>query len=94
MRYTGIVRRVDDLGRILIPREVRRAVRIHEGDPFEIAYDENGVYFEKYNVNEGLMEQIQSVLQAVKTDDDIENGKRAEVSKYLQLAVDALNSPT
>ena len=36
MNSTGIIRRIDDLGRIAIPKEVRRQVRIHEGDPFEI----------------------------------------------------------
>lgn len=43
MRTTGIVRRVDDLGRIVIPREFRRAYDIGIGDPMEISADENGV---------------------------------------------------
>ena len=36
MRATGIVRRIDDLGRVVIPKEIRRGLRIHEGDPLEI----------------------------------------------------------
>ena len=36
MRATGIVRRIDDLGRVVIPKEVRRTLRIREGDPLEI----------------------------------------------------------
>ena len=36
MKATGIVRRVDDLGRIVIPKEIRRTLRIREGDPLEI----------------------------------------------------------
>lgn len=43
MKTTGIVRRVDDLGRIVIPREFRRAYDINIGDPLEITADENGV---------------------------------------------------
>lgn len=43
MKTTGIVRRVDDLGRIVIPREYRRAYDIDIGDPMEISADENGV---------------------------------------------------
>lgn len=39
MRATGIVRRVDDLGRIVIPREIRRSCHIKEGDPLEISID-------------------------------------------------------
>ncbi|HPE95981.1 MAG TPA: AbrB/MazE/SpoVT family DNA-binding domain-containing protein, partial [Bacillota bacterium] len=41
MRATGIVRRVDDLGRIVIPKEIRRTMHIREGDPLEI-YTETG----------------------------------------------------
>lgn len=43
MKTTGIVRRVDDLGRIVIPREYRRAYDIEIGDPMEISADENGI---------------------------------------------------
>lgn len=39
MKATGIVRRIDDLGRIVIPKEIRRAVQIYEGDPLEIFFD-------------------------------------------------------
>ena len=36
MKATGIVRRIDDLGRVVIPKEIRRTMRIREGDPLEI----------------------------------------------------------
>ena len=36
MKATGIVRRIDDLGRVVIPKEIRRTLRIREGDPLEI----------------------------------------------------------
>lgn len=39
MKATGIVRRIDDLGRIVIPKEIRRSFRIREGDPLEIFTD-------------------------------------------------------
>ncbi|MBO5785742.1 MAG: AbrB/MazE/SpoVT family DNA-binding domain-containing protein [Clostridia bacterium] len=50
MKATGIVRRIDDLGRVVIPKEIRRVMRIREGDPLEI-YTENdgGVVFKKYS---------------------------------------------
>ena len=41
MRATGIVRQIDDLGRVVILKEIRRALRIHEGDDFEIFTDLN-----------------------------------------------------
>jgi AbrB family transcriptional regulator (stage V sporulation protein T) len=50
MKATGIVRRIDDLGRIVIPKEIRRTMRIREGDPLEIFTDNNGdVIFKKYS---------------------------------------------
>ena len=49
MKATGIVRRIDDLGRVVIPKEIRRAMKIREGDPLEI-YTNNGyVCFKKYS---------------------------------------------
>lgn len=47
MKATGIVRKVDDLGRIVIPKEIRKSLQIREGDLLEIFIDENGVYFYK-----------------------------------------------
>ena len=49
MKATGIVRRVDDLGRIVIPKEIRRTLRIREGDPLEIYTEKDGgVSYRKY----------------------------------------------
>ena len=50
MKETGIVRRIDDLGRVVIPKEIRRTMRIREGDPLEIYTDREGeVIFKKYS---------------------------------------------
>ena len=50
MKATGIVRRIDDLGRVVIPKEIRRTMRIREGDPLEIYTDTQGeVIFKKYS---------------------------------------------
>ena len=50
MKATGIVRRIDDLGRVVIPKEIRRTLRIREGDPLEIYTDPEGeVIFKKYS---------------------------------------------
>lgn len=49
MKSTGIIRRIDDLGRIVIPKEIRRVNDIVEGDPMEIYTDEDGkVILKKY----------------------------------------------
>ena len=52
MKSTGIVRRIDDLGRVVIPKEIRRAARIHEGDALEILYEGSMICFKKYKVDE------------------------------------------
>lgn len=50
MKATGIVRRIDDLGRVVIPKEIRRTMRIREGDPLEIFTNRDGeVIFKKYS---------------------------------------------
>ena len=50
MKATGIVRRIDDLGRVVIPKEIRRTMRLREGDPLEIYTDRDGeVIFKKYS---------------------------------------------
>ena len=57
MKATGIVRRIDDLGRVVIPKEIRRTMRIREGDPLEIYTSRDGeVIFKKYSMLGGLEE--------------------------------------
>ena len=50
MKATGVVRRIDDLGRIVIPKEIRKVLRIKEGDPLEVFTDREGqVILKKYS---------------------------------------------
>lgn len=49
MVKSGLVRRIDDLGRIVIPKEIRRSLGVHEGDPFEIMLDGKRIVLEKYS---------------------------------------------
>ena len=52
MKATGIVRRIDDLGRVVIPKEIRRSLRIREGEPLEIfTNEEGGVVFRKFHTS-------------------------------------------
>ena len=52
MKATGIVRRFDDLGRIVIPKEIRRSMRIREGDAMEIFLEDNCVCLKKYSASD------------------------------------------
>ena len=55
MKATGIVRRIDELGRVVIPKEIRRTMRIREGDPLEIYTSREGeVIFKKYSLLGGV----------------------------------------
>ena len=57
MKATGIVRRIDELGRIVIPKEIRRTLRLREGDPVEIYTGENGeIVLRKHSVMSDLNE--------------------------------------
>ena len=50
LKATGVVRRIDDLGRVVIPKEIRKTLRIKEGDPLEIFTDKEGeVILKKYS---------------------------------------------
>ena len=65
MKATGIIRRMDDLGRVVIPKEVRRNLHLREGDPLEISISEDGKYvcFKKQMVTEGP--NIKNILRAL-----------------------------
>ena len=61
-KCTGIVRRIDDLGRVVIPKEIRRTMKIREGDPLIISTTENGVLFEKYNINADITDALKAIV--------------------------------
>lgn len=66
MKATGIVRRIDDLGRVVIPKEIRRTLRIREGDPLEIYTDREGeIILKKYSPISDLSEFAQEYAQAL-----------------------------
>lgn len=64
MKATGIVRRIDDLGRVVIPKEIRRTMRIREGDPLEIYTSNDGeVIFKKYSAISEIGENASQVAE-------------------------------
>ena len=66
MKATGIVRRIDDLGRIVIPKEIRNSLHINEGDPMEIFLDETGgVVFQKYEVYDDLYDVLADAAEDI-----------------------------
>ena len=72
MKATGIVRRIDDLGRIVVPKEIRRTLRIREGDPLEIFTGSDGeVILKKYSpindLSEFALEYVESIFETYGT---------------------------
>ena len=66
MKATGIVRRIDDLGRVVIPKEIRRTLRIREGDPLEIFVDRDGeVILKKYSPISELIDFAKAYAEAL-----------------------------
>lgn len=66
MKATGIVRRIDDLGRVVIPKEIRRTMRIREGDPLEIYTTHEGeVIFKKYSIMNELGQNAAQVADII-----------------------------
>ena len=66
MKATGIVRRIDDLGRVVIPKEIRRTMRIREGDPLEIYTNSDGeVIFKKYSAISEMSENAANVADVM-----------------------------
>ena len=66
MKATGIVRRIDDLGRVVIPKEIRRTMRIREGDPLEIYTSKEGeVIFKKYSLMGGVDEFAAQICETL-----------------------------
>ena len=65
MKATGIVRRIDDLGRVIIPKDVRRIMHIREGDPLEVFVDNSScVIFRKYSPL-GALSEVKPVVQTI-----------------------------
>ena len=62
MNSTGIIRRIDDLGRIVIPREIRQRMKIKEDDPFEIYCDNSDIILKRYKID--IEEQWHNACEA------------------------------
>lgn len=87
MRATGIIRRIDDLGLVVIPKEIRRKMHIREGEPLEIYTEgDNTVCFRKYQTN--MVDEVQTMEEVIIDDFmyDIACGGTAEQAKMFSEA--------
>lgn len=88
MNSTGITRRIDDLGRVVIPREIRHTMKIREGDAFEIYIDpvSNMVGFKKVNVHDNICKDLNILIETYQP------GMSAAESEILKEALSRLMS--
>ena len=88
MKSTGIIRRIDDLGRVIIPKEIRRTLNIREGDPLEIFVADEMVCFQKYDAADSYRDKIESIIAKLSDEIDFENSK--EIQSKLKEALTLL----
>lgn len=81
MRATGIVRRVDDLGRVVIPKELRRSMGIKEGEPLEIYLEDDAVIFRRYSYN--LVDEVKRVAELIECNCNADRETMADISRML-----------
>ena len=67
MKATGIIRRVDDLGRIVIPKELRRSFDIRDGDPIEMYVTEDTIILKKYDRLQNTKDRIRNLRDHIMT---------------------------
>ena len=82
---TGIIRRIDDLGRVVIPKEVRRRLNVREGDPLEFCFDGDRLYLEKYVASYEYEKHILHLVDRIVNDTDLTDAK----AKAIELLKDA-----
>lgn len=74
LRTTGVIRRIDDLGRIVITKDIRRQLCIREGDPLELFVGDGVVALKKYNPAKSIKPALEALKEAVR-DDPMLDGK-------------------
>lgn len=88
MKSTGIIRRIDDLGRVVIPKEIRRNLGIYEGEPLEIYIVDNGVAFRKFEPN--LLQETKSLWERMEQFIPYNDPNRFEILKTMSKTMDYL----
>lgn len=85
MKSTGIIRRIDDLGRIVIPKEIRRNIRVGEGSPMEIFVTEEGILLKKYYPQAGLLELMSAIAKEVEElSSDLGPEKTGDIRRHIR----------
>ena len=84
MKDTGIVRYVDDLGRVVIPKEIRRTLDIHEGDPIEMWIEKGNIILKRVSRNGNFQAALSRVISDLQESESTE--KRVQAIQILRQA--------
>lgn len=87
MRETGIIRRIDDLGRVVIPREIRKQFLIKEGDRLEIFVNKDEIILKKYDVSIGMKELVRRLDDEFS---DVKGDMETEIANNIYKHISAL----
>ena len=87
MRETGIIRRIDDLGRVVIPREIRKQFLIKEGDRLEIFVNKDKIILKKYDVSIGMKELVRRLDEEFS---DVKGDIETEIANNIYKHISAL----
>lgn len=72
MKATGIIRRIDDLGRVVIPKEIRHTLHIREGDALELWTGDNGtIMFKKYDPKPEIKDTVEDLINMLSDEDTL-----------------------
>ena len=91
MKSTGIVRRIDDLGRIVIPREIRHTLEIKEGDAIEIIVEDGNIILIPYSEYDTIVKKLQRMKDNLTVDDINRPGYEA-VQAFLTNAIHGIQA--
>lgn len=90
MKSTGIVRRIDDLGRVVVPKEIRKTLGIHEGDPLEIYTNEGGIVLRKHYPQSDYIQRLEDILEDITGDPDTDKRVREAIADGIDEAIRGL----
>ena len=90
MKATGIVRRIDDLGRVIIPKDIRRTLHIREGDPLEIYTDHGSVIFKQYDLSSEWGRTLDKFKEDVYNSFDTYTSEDYKLKKEIGIAIDKI----
>lgn len=80
---SGIIRRVDDLGRIVLPKDIRRQLRIFEGDPLEFEIVDNSITLRKYHPADTILSEIKALDMRIEDNSDLNKEESQQLRKHI-----------